>query len=134
MRPFRIVFCAAVLAAMGVATGQTKPGDVVVDVPFAFSVASQQLPAGHYIVTEKDDFIRIFNGNKQGTFVPTHAAVRTTSNESKLVFHHYGDTYFLSCVWVKGNNPGKELYRSRAERELAAHQAEMELAVVHAAQ
>jgi hypothetical protein len=35
---------------------------------------------------------------------------------------------------VKGNNTGKELYRSRAERELAAHQAEMELAVVHAAQ
>ena len=134
MQLFRIVFCAAVLAAIGVATGQTKPGDVVVDVPFAFSVAGQQLPAGHYIVTEKDDFIRIFNGNKQGAFVPTHAAVRAASNESKLVFHHYGDTYFLSCVWVKGNTTGKELYRSRAERELAAHQAEMELAVVHTAQ
>ena len=134
MQLFRIVFCAAVLAAIGVATGQTKPGDVVVDVPFAFSVAGQQLPAGHYIVTEKDDFIRIFNGNKQGAFVPTHAAVRAASNESKLVFHHYGDTYFLSCVWVKGNTTGKELYRSRAERELAAHQAEMELAVVHPAQ
>ena len=134
MQLFRIVFCAAVLAAIGVATGQTKPGDVVVDVPFAFSVAGQQLPAGHYIVTEKDDFIRIFNGNKQGAFVPTHAAVRAASNESKLVFHQYGDTYFLSCVWVKGNTTGKELYRSRAERELAAHQAEMELAVVHPAQ
>jgi hypothetical protein len=34
----------------------------------------------------------------------------------------------------EGNPAGKELYRSRAERELAAHKAEMELAVVHAAQ
>jgi hypothetical protein len=134
MRVFRIAFCAAVFAAMGVALGQTSPGDVVVDVPFAFVVAGQQLPAGHYIVAEKDDFIRIFNANKQSAFVPTHAAVRTASNESKLVFHHYGDAYFLSSVWVKGNPTGKELYRSRAERELAAHQAEMELAVVHGAQ
>ncbi len=134
MRVFRIAFCAAVFAAMGVAMSQAIPGDVVVDVPFAFVVAGQQLPAGHYIVAVKDDFIRVFNANKQGAFVPTHAAVRTASDESKLVFHHYGNTYFLSCVWVKGNTTGKELYRSRAERELAAHQAEMELAVVHPAQ
>jgi hypothetical protein len=134
MRFVRIAFCAALLAAMGLATGQTKPGDVVVDVPFAFSVADQQLPAGHYIVTAKDGFIRIFSTNKQGFFVPTHAAVRTASDESKLVFHHYGDAYFLSCVWVKGNTTGKELYRSRAEREVAARQAEMELAVVRPAQ
>jgi hypothetical protein len=134
MRFARIVFCAAVLAAMGVATGQASPGDLAVDVPFAFSVAGQQLPAGHYIVTGKDDFIRIFNTNQQGVFVPTHAAIRTASDRSKLVFHHYGDSYFLSSVWVKGNNTGKELYRSKAERELAVHQKEMELAVVHAAQ
>lgn len=134
MRLVRIVFCAAMLAAIGLATGQTSPGDVVVDVPFAFAVAGQQLPAGHYIVTVKDDFIRVFNTNKQGVFVPTHAAVRTASAESKLVFHHYGDTYFLSSVWVKGHTTGKELYRSRAERELAARQAEMELAVVRPAQ
>jgi len=133
MRFVRIVFCAAVLAAMGLAAGQTSPGDVVVDVPFAFSVAGQQLPAGHYIVKAQDEFIRIFNANKQGFFVPTHSALRTASDGSKLVFHRYGETYFLSGVWVKGNTTGKELYRSKAERELAAHQSEVELAVVQAA-
>jgi len=134
MRLVRIVFCAVVLAAVGVATGQIVPQVVVADVPFAFVVAGQQLPAGHYIVTAKDDFIRISTANKQGFFVPTHAAVRAASEETKLVFHHYGDTYFLSCVWVRGNTTGKELFRSRAERELAARQAEMELAVVRSAQ
>jgi hypothetical protein len=133
MRLVRIAFCAAVLAAMGVATGQTIPGDVVVDVPFTFAVAGQQLPAGHYIVKAKDDFIGIFSANRQGLFVPTHAAVRSKSEETKVVFHRYGDTYFLSCVWVRGKTTGKELYRSRAERELAARQAEMELAVVRPA-
>jgi hypothetical protein len=134
MRFVRIAFCAAVLAAIGLATGQTGPGDVVVDVPFAFNVAGQQLPAGHYIVKSKDGFIRIFSTNKQGLFVPTHAAVRAASEQSKLVFHRYGDAYFLFGVWVKGTTTGKELYPSRAERELAARQAEIELAVVRPAQ
>jgi hypothetical protein len=134
MRFVRIAFCAAVLAAIGLATGQTSPGDVVVDVPFAFNVAGQQLPAGHYLVTSKDGFIRIFTTNKQGVFVPTHAAISGASEQSKLVFHRYGDTYFLSCVWVKGNTTGKQLYPSRAEREVAARRAEMELAVVRPAQ
>ncbi len=134
MRLFRIAFCAAVLAALAAATGQTISGDVVVDIPFAFAVAGQQLPAGHYIVKAKDDFVGIFNSNKQVLFVPTHAAVRTAAEDTKLVFHRYGDRYFLSSVWVKGKITGKELFRSRAERELAVHQAEMELAVVHNAQ
>lgn len=133
MKLVRIAFC-AVLAAMGAATDQASPGDVVVDVPFAFSVAGQQLPAGHYTVKAEDGFIRIFSANKQSVFAPAHVAVRAASDDTKLVFHRYGDTYFLSCVWVKGNTTGKELFRSRAERELLAHEAEMELAVVRSAQ
>jgi hypothetical protein len=56
--------------------------------------------------------------------------LRTTSDGSKLEFHRYGDTYFLSAVWVTGNTTGRELFRSRAERELTDRKAEMELAVV----
>ena len=136
MKLFRIALCAALLAAafasMGQpAVGQTSPGDLVVDVPFAFMVAGQALPAGHYIVKAVDDArVRIFNSQTTGFYVPTHAAQRTVSAGSKLVFHRYGDRYFLSAMWVTGNQTGRELFRSRAERELADHKAEMELAVV----
>jgi len=133
MKLFRIAFCAVVLGATVAAVGQTNKGDVVVDVPFAFTVANEQLPAGHYIVTAGTDVIRIFNAHTQGLYVPTHAAARTTTDGSKLVFHRYGDTYFLSAVWVTGNTTGKELFRSRAEKELAAQQSELELAVVRPA-
>jgi hypothetical protein len=134
MKLFRIVFCVAVFAAMGAAMAQTKQGDVVVDVPFAFSVAGQKLPAGHYIVTTAGtDLVRIFNPETRGLFVPTHSGMRSKSDGSKLVFHRYRDTYFLSSVWMTGNTFGKELFRSPAERELEAQQAEMELAVVRPA-
>jgi hypothetical protein len=131
MTLFRIALCASLLASASVGFAQTSPGDVVVDVPFAFVVARQTLPAGHYIVKAGDtDHLRIFNSQTSGLYVPTHGASRTGSDGCKLVFHRYGDTYFLSAVWVAGNTIGRELFRPRAEAELAAHQAEMELAVI----
>lgn len=130
MRLFRIVLCAALLAGAFAAMGQTRPGDMIVNVPFAFVVGRQALPAGHYIVAAVDDNIRIFNSQTSGLYVPTHGALRANSDGSKLVFHRYGDTYFLSAVWVTGNTIGRELFRSRAERELAARNAEMDLAVI----
>ena len=134
MKLFRIVFCVALFAALGAAMAQTKEGDMVVDVPFAFLVNGQQLPAGHYIVAAAGtDLIRIFNSHTRGLYVPTHSAQRTKSDGSKLVFHRYGANYFLSGVWVTGNTIGKELFRSPAERELEAHREEMELAVVRLA-
>jgi len=130
MKLFRIVLCGALLAAASSAMGQTRVGDVTVDVPFAFNVAGQALPAGHYIVAPMGDNIRIFNSQTTGLYVPTHSALRTISDGTKLVFHRYGDSYFLSAVWVTGNTTGRELFRSRAERELATRNAEMQLAIV----
>jgi hypothetical protein len=133
MKRFCIGFLFLFVAAAA-AIGQTSPGDMVVDVPFAFSAAGQSLPAGHYVVAAQDDLIRIFNTNTRGVYISTHSAVRSKSDGSKLVFHRYGDNYFLASVWVTGNNFGKELFRSHAERELQAQQSEMELAVVRPAQ
>ena len=131
MKVFRIAMCAALLAAASAVTAQTSPGDVVVDVPFSFAVNGRTMPAGHYIVTAVDDsHVRIFNHNTTGLFVGTHSALRAASDGSKLVFHRYGESYFLSAVWVTGNTTGRELPVSRAERELAGRNSEMELAVV----
>jgi hypothetical protein len=110
--------------------GQTKPGDLLVDVPFPFVVEGQTLVAGHYIVTAMDENVRIYNSQTTGLYVATHSTLRTTSDGSKLVFHRYGNTYFLSAMWMGGNTIGRELPRSRTERQLEVRTAEMELAVV----
>src|SRR5215469_811410 len=135
MKLLRIAFCAALCVLTAGAFSQTSPGDVVVDVPFAFSVAGKKLPAGHYIVKQQQPgMIRIFSQQNKGLFVATHGALRSKEEGSKLVFHRYGDSYFLSSVWVTGNKEGKELVPSPAERELKAHAAEMEMAVVRPVQ
>jgi hypothetical protein len=66
-----------------------------------------------------------------GMLVLTNAAQRSESdNSSKLVFHRYEGTYFLSQVWITGNDRGKEILRSRAERELAARTMQKDNTVV----
>mgnify|MGYP001223020794 CR=1 FL=1 len=130
MRFFGSGVCAAVLAVALGSLGQTTPGDMVVDVPFDFVVNRQTLPAGHYVVVSmNDNEVRISSRNLN-VFVPTHSALRTKSDDSKLVFHRYGEIYFLSAIWVTGNTSGRELARSPAEREAADGKQEMELAVV----
>ena len=131
MKTLWIALCTALLAVASASMAQISPGDMQVDVPFSFVAAAQTMPAGHYIVRNFGDAnIRIFSSGKTGTYVPTHAAVRSASDGSKLVFHRYGDTYFLAAVWVAGNNSGREVYRSQAERELARNRAEVEMAEV----
>ena len=135
MKTLRITLSIALLALVSTMFAQTSPGDVVADVPFAFTVAGETFPAGRYIVKPADEHsVRIFRPQTTGIFVPTHASVKTTSDETKLVFHRYGSTYFLRAVWLKGNPNGRELFPSAAERKMSQHKAEMEIAQVRATQ
>ena len=120
MKLFRNAFYAALLLAASACIAQTK-GDVVAVIPFPFVVAGHTLMAGRYIVSPlNDNALRIHESRGPGMLVPTNAAQRSESdNSSKLVFHRYEDTYFLSQVWITGNDRGREVRRSRAEREMA---------------
>ena len=131
MKLLRIAFYAALLLA-STAIAQTRQGDVTADIPFPFVVAQQTLPAGRYVVSPVNpDSMGIHDANNRGAFVPTHSTQRGVSDNScKLVFHRYGDTYFLSEVWVDGNALGRALFRSRAERELAQRGRDSEVAVL----
>ena len=130
MRPLQIALCIAVLTSAVVS--QTSPGDMVVNVPFAFVASGQRLPAGHYIVKAVDDGrIRIFNSQNVGLYLSTHAARRSKPEGTKLVFHRYGEEYFLSSLWINGNQTGRELFHSKAEMELARRNTSVQVAEVH---
>jgi hypothetical protein len=133
MKPFRNAFYAALLLAASTCIAQTK-GDLVAVIPFPFVVAGHMLPAGRYIVSPvNENTLRIHESMGPGRLVPTNAAQRSESdNSSKLVFHRYLGTYFLSQVWTTGNDRGREVFRSRAEREMAAKAMQKDNIVVAA--
>jgi hypothetical protein len=122
----------AMLFASLVSPGQTRSGDTVATIPFSFVIAKAELPPGRYIVTSiADGVLRIYAPNNPGVAVPVHTTKgNAPESGGRLVFHRYGETYFLSEVWTAGNSTGRVLFPSKAEKETAMRQAKAEIAVL----
>ena len=116
------VFTMALLAALA-AMAQGPSGDVLVNVPFAFVIDSHHMQPGRYVVTKAaNGVLRIHDtevANNQ-MFLAVHSIESKTPNEAKLVFHRYGDTYFLAEVWNGNSDIGRQLVKSKAEKEIAS--------------
>jgi len=131
MKLFHIAVSGALLLAAAISFAQTKEGDLVADIPFAFVVAGRTLPSGHYIINRLNETLGIHDRQNQNVFVPTHSAQRPArDNSSKMVFHRYGDTYFVEEVWVGDTSIGRALFPSPAERKLKDSGMESEIASV----
>jgi hypothetical protein len=92
-----------------------------VNIPFEFSVGNEVLPAGEYTVRNMVQGILVIRSVdcSASQFFSTMGTIASkTPNESSLVFHRYGDEYFLSTIWTTGNDAGHKLFKSRAEREI----------------
>jgi hypothetical protein len=131
MKLLRIVVSGALFLTTVLSFAQTKEGDLVADIPFAFVVAGRTLPPGHYIINRLNENLGIHDSQHQSLFVPTHSAQRPAhDNASKIVFHRYGNTYFLEEVWVGSTSIGRALFPSPAERKLKESGIESEIAAV----
>jgi hypothetical protein len=104
-----------------------------VQVPFEFAVGNHTLAAGEYHVTVmKPGMLQLQRVDGPGT-----AAVMTTyigggptqDRTPRLIFHNYGDHYFLSQVWIGDVNVGHELFVSASELRFAreGHQGQTTL-------
>ncbi len=121
-RNFLLFTAALALAVTTVASAQTIK--VRVKVPFGFIVNRATLPAGEYLVQSVDDAgkvlaIRDLDTNTTNLVAFNSCISSKSASQTKLVFHRYGDRYFLNQIWVKGNNAGHELRRSPREKEVA---------------
>jgi len=70
-------------------------------VPFAFTVANTEMSAGNYVITSVSDSAIVVINRVKGFSVISlfHSEQPRNNNDTtKLVFHRYGDTYFLSQV------------------------------------
>ena|SRR5215831_12851468 len=91
-------------------------------VPFDFAIAGKAMPAGTYSVSEiGDSEIRVAN-SESSAVVLMHGQreERLTYQSAKLVFHKYGDKYFLAEVWNGAGNTGLQLPAGKMEQEMRA--------------
>ena len=94
-------------------------------VPFDFNVGEKKLPAGEYTFSRlsgfSDNKVISVSGADAGAhvFQSTFAAhVLTPKDKSTLVFHKYGDQYFLEQIWSGGEQAGSQVPESRSERTI----------------
>jgi hypothetical protein len=112
---------------------------LVVNIPFAFHAGDKTLPAGEYrvesVATGEGILHRIQCTDRHGLAIVPSLAVEPKSgpSEARLIFHRYGDSYFLSEIWT-GEREGRQLFESKGEKEAAGGEVRAEVALlVHSA-
>ncbi|HVI71315.1 MAG TPA: hypothetical protein VM656_07500 [Pyrinomonadaceae bacterium] len=121
----------ALLSAIVVATAfvstqaQSLAYPITASIPFDFSVADTKLPAGKYSiarakVSSDNSVLSIFDGDGNPKDIRHSIPVSSfnAKDKSTLIFHRYGDQYFLYQVWSAGETTGRQFLKSRAEREI----------------
>lgn len=110
----------ALLGAMQTVRAQEP---VLVNVPFAFTAGKMTLPAGEYRVQSTYGSAALLiqrTDRSVATFVSSIAvAAHERQTQTKLIFHRYGNRYFLAEVWRVGESRGRELQKSSQEKEAA---------------
>ena len=112
------MLAAALIVSVPFAQAQSR---VKADVPFAFSLQDKAMPAGNYqIIALSDRVLEVWNLDAQhGQLLAKQMSVQSSKDQSpKLVFHKYGDQYFLSQIWDGQNDTGIELAESKREKEV----------------
>lgn len=125
-----VMFVLISIAALGVsAKAQTLENRLKANIPFDFTVAGKKFAAGHYSIarasqTNGDLVLEISSLDEHSTVFPITSPVErlTAPEKSALIFHRYGDEYFLVQVWHAGAITGRAFVKSRRERQLEQEQ------------
>ena len=93
------------------------------NIPFNFSVAGKSLPTGEYTIQSVGTSNRVLvlrgSDNSSKMVMANYCESARPSDKTKLIFHRYGDRYFLSQIWTAGNSSGAEFPQSSHEAEVA---------------
>jgi hypothetical protein len=93
---------------------------VMATIPFNFVVGNKELKAGDYVI--ESSFantalrFRSADGDVQQIAFTLPIETNKTGNHERLLFHHDGDQYFLSQVWLSGDEKGQELIPAVKEK------------------
>jgi hypothetical protein len=122
----------ALAAAVVSANGQSTSTFVTADIPFDFIVADKTLPSGKYSVraaTSAGGTVKVSSpdGKSSALRLTDLLIAKGNKRNARMVFHRYGQKYFLAEVW-SGEDYGRKLRQCKTERilrhELASNTSE----------
>src|SRR5579864_9281782 len=137
MKNARILIATALLlAAVSVYVQAQERQLLTATVPFAFTVENSNLPAGAYTVSILPPYnmikVQSADGRKATMISAIPSRTSGESKQAKLVFHRFGNEYFLAQVWEQGSNVHRDLRRGNRAREFAKSAARIQSATIFA--
>lgn len=129
----KVVLMAITLSVLlAVTTAFAQGPSIRVQVPFEFHAGDKLLPAGEYYTQAFPGSTLTLLSSVDGTasvYLATHSVDRDAVREhGVVVFHRYGNAYFLRQMWVGGASVGRELPKTRNERLVAKTTSPTEVA------
>jgi hypothetical protein len=135
---YTMIALLVLVGSMAVAAQAQNSGrrHLVANIPFQFNAGDATLPAGEYTITQVNPasdraVVQIrTKGGSRTAMLQMGSVIGKTADLTSLVFHRYGNKYFLAQAWIEGESEGLSAPRSRSERatqkELAALKVAME--------
>lgn len=120
------IFALALTMLPLLATAQMGSNEkITAQVPFEFVVGSKVVPSGEWIVQPfgPDMKTLVIRNTAAAVSMFSSAALldaKTAAGNYALVFHKYGNSYFLAGVKIAGTRTGYRLPESKGEAELRA--------------
>jgi hypothetical protein len=122
------------IALVAVAAVQAQDKTVTANVPFSFYMDSSLMPQGPYRVSTLSNGMAVWIMSMKSDATKAVTALRvigkTRDEPARLVFHRYGEEYFLAEIWTGDSPSGGGLPRSPREKELAQSGAAPPLAMI----
>ena len=128
---FGVIVTGCLLTLLVVVSAHAQdPGAAIrASIPFDFIVEGRTLPTGQYEIRRINDeptgllIQNVYHRRDEAMFQTEPTDVHRIPNHSLLVFHRYGDSYFISEVVTAGEERAEELRPTRAERHLRSEMA-----------
>ena len=123
------------IALVAVVAVQAQDKTVTANVPFSFYMGSSAMPQGAYKVDELSHGAVVCMRSPTATKAATthEIAGKKLIEPPRLVFHRYGESYFLAEIWTGDGSTGEALAASPREKELAQNGAAPTLSVIRLA-
>jgi hypothetical protein len=112
------LFLALVVASVH---AQSQRAKILATIPFDFTAGGKDFKAGAYtvkLISQHVLLLRSADGKTNAIVLAPQAIAEETNQSERMVFHCYGNRYFLAQVWVLRTDIGRELYPSKAEHAL----------------
>jgi hypothetical protein len=109
---------------VGVWAGHAQTGHTLkVGIPFEFGAGGTEFPKGNCAIDISASTRVSIQCSRSRAVVQAQSlsfqgSVYDVADRKEMIFNRYGDTYFLSTIWIA--DEGRELAESKAEKELAA--------------